>query len=330
MEIKNNFNLIRVVLSIFVVLSHSYPVAGLPEPTYFYMSAGMLAVHGFFAISGYLITRSFERSPRVLSFAWNRLLRIAPGLVVAYLFSKFAYKAFDGYAGNPLVLLNASLWTLPWEMLCYVAVGLVGVVGALNRNTFPALYCSLWFIFIMHLGDDGRLFYFVTAMLMMFLTGAFIALAEHRLSVPKAALAAVFVMLVVFTQTGIDALSALVKVADFAYGPKFPIGGIRQALYVAALSFIFIYLSVYAVRVPFFKDDISYGVYVYAWPVQEIVVKLMADHGLAPGGLSVFLLSMPPIVLLSWISWRLIEKPALGMKKLLAIRKTQVTHQIRS
>jgi peptidoglycan/LPS O-acetylase OafA/YrhL len=320
MAARNNFNLLRLVFSVFVVFSHSYPVAGLEEPTYFYMSFGMLAVHGFFAISGYLITQSFERNPYLIAFAWNRILRIVPGFVVAYLFSLFAFKAFDSYSGNSLVLLNASLWTLPWEALCYLAVAAVGLAGALNRTIFPALYCAVWLIFIMHLGDNGRLFYFVIAMLMMFLTGMFIAMSEHRISIPKTALAATVVLCVVFTQSGMHVLQTLISQAGFAYGPQFPLGGIRQALYLLAVPFVVIYLSVYAKALPFFKDDISYGVYVYAWPIQEVVAKVMRSHDITIGGPSIFFLSMPIIVILSWLSWRLIEKPALSMKRLVPLR----------
>jgi peptidoglycan/LPS O-acetylase OafA/YrhL len=325
---RNNFNLIRLVLSVMVVWSHSYPVAGLTEPTYFFMSAGMLAVHGFFTISGYLIVQSFIRSSRVLSFAWNRFLRIVPGLVAAFAVSVLAIRAFDGYAGNPLILLNASLWTLPWEMMCYLAVAAVGVAGALTVGAFPALFCAVWFIFMMHLGDDGRLFYFTVAMMMMFLMGAFAALSEKRISIPKAALAAAVVLAVIYTQSGLDLLGWLIERSNFAYGPNFPLGGIRQALYVTALPFVFIYLAVYAKPMPFIKDDVSYGVYVYAWPVQEIVVKLLRGHGIAPGGMLVFALAMPFILAVSWLSWRLIEKPALSLKKLAWFWRTEAKAEI--
>lgn len=312
----NNFNLIRLALSVMVVVSHSFPVAGHAEPTYFFMSLGMLAVHGFFVISGYLIAQSYVRNPNILRFSWHRVLRIAPGLIVAYGFSLAAFWAFDGYSGNPITLVNASLWTLSWEALCYLAVGAIGFAGALTAGTFPAIFCALWLIYILHLGNDTRTFIFVATMVMMFVMGMFIAISERRISVPKAAAVAVAVLIMIYTQAGLNGLEWLIAQANFAYGPGFPLGGIRQALYIAALPFIFLYLALYAKPIKFVRADVSYGVYIYAWPVQEIVVKVLRDQGIVPSGLTVLALSLPPILVLSWLSWHLIEKRALSLKNL--------------
>lgn len=299
-----------------VVFSHSFPVSGQSEPTYFFMSFGMLAVHGFFIISGYLIVQSFGRSSTVSTFAWHRFLRIVPALVVAIVFSQAMLVLSNGYKGNPMILFNASLWTLPWEAVCYVTVAAVGVAGALSLGAFPALFCCLWFIYIMRLGDNSPSFWFVTTMMMMFLMGAFAAISEARISMPRTAFAGIIMLTVIFTTAGMQALQWILTSAQFAYGPNFPLGGIRQALYVAALPFVVLYLAVYARPIPFFKSDLSYGIYLYAWPLQEGVVKCLHHYGFALGGWTVFAITILPLLVISWLSWHLVEKPMLKLKNI--------------
>ena len=121
-ERGNSLNFLRLVLAVLVIVSHSWPIGGYgPDPELGQFSLGSIAVAGFFAISGWLITRS-RLSSELASFMWRRFCRIYPGylmvlLAVAFVFapigaalSSGAYKPSDGiaYVGN-----NIGLYTGP-------------------------------------------------------------------------------------------------------------------------------------------------------------------------------------------------------------------------
>ncbi len=77
----NNFDGIRLLAALAVLVSHQFAVSGLPEPVFgSFISLGSSGVVVFFVISGYLVTRSWLNDPSLLRFAARRLLRIWPGL----------------------------------------------------------------------------------------------------------------------------------------------------------------------------------------------------------------------------------------------------------
>ena len=83
---NDNLNAIRLCLAMLVLFSHSFAVLGLPQPEALGWDLGSHAVHAFFAVSGYLVVGSYMRRPNLVQFALNRLLRIVPALLVAYVF----------------------------------------------------------------------------------------------------------------------------------------------------------------------------------------------------------------------------------------------------
>src|SRR3954464_3664915 len=154
----NNFDALRFWAALAVLWSHSFPItlgAQYPQPlasvSFGQTNLGRVAVAFFFVISGYLITRSFERSRSTWSFVRARALRIMPGLIVVliavafvlgplvtsiplhdYFTSSAPYRyvitqaSFSGHAElpgvfdrNPVAHANDSLWTLRYEVACY-------------------------------------------------------------------------------------------------------------------------------------------------------------------------------------------------------------------
>jgi peptidoglycan/LPS O-acetylase OafA/YrhL len=163
---NNNFDLLRLVAAIMVILSHAYLVTGRfdNEPlakVVGFLDFGSLGVKVFFAISGYLITKSITRQT-IGGFVWARTLRIFPGLILTALFCAFivgpiaATLPLGQYFAAPAVYnfvwklsllhnfhnalpgtftfnhypnaVNSPIWTLPAELLMYLIVLLGGVV----------------------------------------------------------------------------------------------------------------------------------------------------------------------------------------------------------
>ncbi len=93
---RNNFDALRLVAAVSVVFSHSFLIAeGTQdhEPLIWLTGnqsiLGLVGVFVFFAISGFLVTQSFEETGDAWRFLAKRALRIFPGLFVATLLSAF-------------------------------------------------------------------------------------------------------------------------------------------------------------------------------------------------------------------------------------------------
>ena len=151
-EHRNAFNLLRIAAALAVIFSHHFPITGTPPPTWLHSNmVGGVAVMTFFTISGYLVTLSWLREPRLIAFAGKRLLRLWPGMLVAVLvgvlvfgpvFTDLPVRDFLAhpdtrlywrnlllaeahvnlprlFRGNPLAgLMNAPPWTIPFAVLC--------------------------------------------------------------------------------------------------------------------------------------------------------------------------------------------------------------------
>ena len=150
----NNFGALRLLFAVLVILSHSPELVDgnrsreILTRIFGTLSFGEFGVDGFFLISGYLITKSFQDSGSAGGYLLKRVLRIYPGYVVAYLLCIFALGPFVGgqiaelsgarvlreiislskpgmqgvFPGMPYPSLNSSMWTIAYEFRCYLLV----------------------------------------------------------------------------------------------------------------------------------------------------------------------------------------------------------------
>lgn len=165
---NHQFDLLRILFAILVVYSHAFELTDgnnhrelLCRITHQDFSFGMLAVDGFFLLSGYLIVKSWMSKPQLLDFTTKRFLRIAPGYAVATLTTTFVIgylapteahqlthlrldfahsllfifppSSPEVFPGNHVRILNGSLWTILYEFRCYVLVALFGILGLLRK-----------------------------------------------------------------------------------------------------------------------------------------------------------------------------------------------------
>jgi peptidoglycan/LPS O-acetylase OafA/YrhL len=323
----NNFTLLRLVLALVVLVGHAFPISGngtdpVSEWLIPYAWIGSVAVAGFFAVSGLLVTASFQ-SRGVVFFAASRALRLYPA-VIAYsviailvigplavdvpMAQYFDANPWDNmrnallwtwdrnlpyaFTGNPLGGgTNGSAWTLPVELRCYLLVLGLGFFGALDKRTranvalLALLYLSYepftgWPMF----GDEPRFL----EPLRFFLVGCLFWV--NRGWIRLSWLAALGALLLVYLSARFDTL----------YGHVYPV----TVTYIAI---------VLAYRTPYVDidrfGDISYGVYLYAWPIQQLVWQPGQS---AAGNI---LLSLPIVLVLAYLSWRLVEKPAMGLRR---------------
>lgn len=334
----NNLNLIRMLAASAVLVSHAYPIAlgaGTPEPLSFLhgQTLGHFAVAIFFGISGLLIARSFDRRRSTRQFVAARVLRLYPGLLVALgvtvLFGLFVTTlpssdylrasqtmsyiprnmslAFLQYSlpgvieENPYGSeINGSLWTLFYEVACYIAVAVVGFVGIIRKRwAFTALFAALTasHAFMSGQSSDGgwayRLHQLVSLAFPFALgTAAYVWREQLPLSWPIA----ITLWLLALPFVGDQIFATVMLVPLFyttiwlAYIPK---------------GWLLRYNRL---------GDFSYGTYIYAFPVQQALVYFMPGQSPAQN----ILLGMPPTVILAVLSWHLVEKRALAKVEFLA------------
>ncbi|MEP7101584.1 MAG: acyltransferase [Burkholderiales bacterium] len=340
----NNFNLIRVTAALLVLVSHSFAVvtgSGDAEPLRVShgVTLGSIAVDMFFIVSGLLVTHSIAKRDSALAFVRARVLRIWPGLLVSLLLTAYALGAIVtslapaaylmstdvlGYVLRGVLLsldlafshlpgvfahnphrdtVNVSLWTLPVEVRMYsellvfwVATRLVGPQK--KRAAFGAVivlafaYCALRHLMNWHGSVEASNY----RLPFMFFTGAAAAVFADRIAVsPALGAIAAAVMLI----------GALLAGSAFYFAYSATLG---------CLVLCAAYLPGGAIRRYNAVGDYSYGLYIYAWPIQQALI--FAVPGLWVGWH--ILWSIVVTLPLAAASWHLIEKPAMGLKRLRA------------
>ncbi len=322
MKHDNNFDFVRLFAAFLVLVSHQFPLGGRAEPMVDGISAGHVGVAIFFSISEYLIAQSWSRSPDLAAFVRARLTRIWPGCAVVTLLAAFVLGPLvstrtDGYflssetwrylrtlafdvqyrlpgvfVDNPYPhAVNGSLWTIPLELTWYAVIAALGVAGLVRRRAAMVPACLLVVAYVLQQRYTGK----PGPVHPLFELGSFFAIG--------AALATVRGTLL---ERRREALFAAAIVA--------------AGLSASGLSFIaqFVLLPVLAIgfgeaRTPILRrvgrfGDVSYGFYLYAFPVQQTVVLLTGNTLSVATGIAT---SAAITLLLAFASWRLVEKPAM-------------------
>jgi peptidoglycan/LPS O-acetylase OafA/YrhL len=329
---ENGFDTIRLIAAALVLVSHSYPIAtgsNANEPlmllTRGQSTLGDLSVGIFFFISGLLISNSFDASRTLGSFVRKRVLRIMPALVVVCLlivcvlgplftilplqtyfagawrfmanavFLPTAPNLPGVFQGHPMTAVNGSLWSLKFEVACYAGTALL-LAFASGRT---ALAVGLWIASFIVSGalnggrDEPGLLYYVGTMANLyryFGMGVVCFVFRDRVVLRKdwAWIAAALSVAAVLTPLFLDA----------------------AAIFGCYALLVFAYECPAWFRKVTAKRDISYGTYVYAFPIQQMSLGVV---GSSPWLLTA--MAMPLTFLAALASWLLVEKPALKRKK---------------
>jgi peptidoglycan/LPS O-acetylase OafA/YrhL len=332
-ERHNNFDALRLVAAISVIFSHAFLIGEgrqdgepLMRLTGGQTIFGVVGVFVFFTISGFLVTQSFEATRSAPRFAAKRALRIYPGLLACLLVSAFVLGPWatslplGGYFGDggtyAYVVSNFSmvtptrslpgvwftpwdaggvvdgpLWTLPCELCMYLMVLALGLLRALDLRAIAPLIvlgmAGIWF-------DTASSEYFSGSalwLLSFFASGmALYRLRDSGFINGRLALVACLGL----------ALSVPLK----AFILLFPIFGSYLVIYLAFARWL---KPLPAARF----GDLSYGLYIYGWPVEQAVVWL---NGGVLGWAKLFALALPITATLAFLSWHLVEKRALRLK----------------
>jgi len=339
---NNNLNLLRFVLASLVIFTHSMGLTGNgdQEPLYHLtgQSFGSLAVDMFFVVSGFLIAKSWLSRQDLFRFFSARILRIYPGLLVCVLLSvlllgpiftslplleyflhidtfKFAaenstliikgvYPHLPGvFVGQGEGAVNASLWTLPFELKMYALLLLLGLVGFLRRYPVILLVActAVSYGYFIVYGEPLLLSGAFSRFIFFFFAGSAIYLWRSSL--------------VFSCYISLSCLLLFVVAVLF----------FDKTLAMLVLALITPYITLYLALVPSGKlqlfnrfGDYSYGLYIYGFPLQQVALALTGSALTGGGSLLVssswsvnFAIAWPLTLLCAVLSWHGIESIAL-------------------
>jgi peptidoglycan/LPS O-acetylase OafA/YrhL len=323
----DNFDVLRLGAAFMVLVSHSFPLSGHHEPGLLGTSdtLGFIGVLVFFSISGFLITQSWLTDPHPGRYAIKRLLRIIPGLVVSLVLTAYVlgpivtsesvtkYLTSAGPASyvlhNTLMLtnyslpgvfgrnfsstVNGSLGTLPVEVKAYILVALIGCAvksrTAARRSLFGLLSVAA---IVVSFKTGVKPFWSLLDLFCLFLGASGLYLVRERIKLNYAAFA--------------------VAIAVWLISYRFALG-FHAVLMGLSLPYAIVFLGFRGLRWmrPLTRPgDVSYGLYVYAFPVTQTVVHVGVT---AP--LLIILLASPITYGLAWASWLVVERPSLAQKR---------------
>jgi peptidoglycan/LPS O-acetylase OafA/YrhL len=329
----NNFDALRFCAAASVIFSHAFLVAEGDEGHEYFARLtggqtilGLVGVFVFFTISGYLVTGSYLSTGSAARFALKRGLRIFPGLWVnllvvglllgsvvstlplgAYLsdpglgtfFShNLLFDATDTplpgvmFSGNQVGrLINGALWTLRYELMMYVMVLLLGLVGLLRLSV--SLF--LLGLGIVSIGFEQALTPYGDLGEWAWLVGFFAAGMVMRL-LPEAGWQDRRLAL-------LAGIGLLVSGWLHLFIMLFPLFGGYLTIYLARL---------HTPRLDFLGrcGDLSYGLYIYGWPIEQATVWATGDR--LPWW-QVFALSLALAIAAALLSWHGVEKWALRL-----------------
>ncbi len=335
----NIFTALRWLLAASVMVSHGWDLtqfrAGLdPTVAVLTVPVSWLAVSLFFSLSGFLVTGSLVKRG-VRDFALARALRLLPGLwvmlivVVFGLWAIFGTTSLTAYLGDPLTIrylwrnaltlpgeyqlpgmfrdvpvpgVNGSLWTIPQEVRCYIALALLGAVAALRSRRLllvgfglaALVHLALPATAIPALEEPRRLAF-------SFFLGVLAYQWRDRLRLSWVLALGAIVAALIAAQALRGTVPGLVALQlGFAYFTLVAAFAVPASLKTASA------------RLP----DYSYGIYIYAFPMQQLAIAL----GWAATPLANIAVGLALTLPLAALSWHFVESPALRLKPRLTRR----------
>ena len=333
-------NFIRFLLATLVLISHSWPLTGYgKDPTFIHkdieLTLGTFAVSLFFGISGFLVGYSVIKRPAT-DFILNRILRILPAYVLILFVSVFmlgplihfseggvlntyfnlnqdgpfayflhnlvmpmdvTYKINNLFETNPYsFVINGSLWTLPLEFRLYLLLLLLVLIGKSIKGNFVIILFASYLI-------------------------SYFVFEELEIEIMK-------VIYSNFITQNINLISIFFLSAGIAvYGHKIRFKALPILLLLALIFWLDFYTEVFGIVIlmillpkickltkinnfNFFKNDLSYGLYVFSFPTQQAVAYFFPEFNL----LEFIIVALTFTVTLSLISWKFVEYPFLRIK----------------
>jgi peptidoglycan/LPS O-acetylase OafA/YrhL len=331
---QNNYNLVRLAAAVSVVFFHAYQmntkVGNIADPltralSQWGLGLGELAVGVFFFLSGMLVSLSWVRDPRLGPFLMRRAARLLPGLVVCLVVTATLAVTFfsdQGIRGlltgdlwhyvvhNALLHelkdtiprdeyiipgvfgrfnpsdVNGPLWTLFWEAKAYLLLAVIGWAAMLPARIWLGLCSVLLIALTLTVPSVFAGFFWEHRLLMLFFSGVVVATLLANSVTPRW-----------------EAVLAALLLVHFSKGPAV------LAVFIAACLAALLVGSREAVASRHVaKHDYSYGIYIYHWPVMQMIRGAVGEIG----AWEIFFIALGMTMAFAAFSWHFVERPALS------------------
>ena len=340
MSHKNNFNFLRIFAAILVCITHSYAITGhaISEPLHqltqghFYFSS--LGLYIFFFTSGYLVSRSAATTKSPFFYLQKRALRIYPALLVVVIISVFiAGPLLSSYhlsryfsdadtwkylwtasglkirfrlpgvfedQGFAMTGFNGSLWSIKLELEMYALLFLLMIAGIMKRKKILIIILVTLIIAFILLNDLGQYSILMPDHKNLLLAGTFLfgGIMQTNFISKK-----ISVYLLI-----ISGLLLIAKITNLITVDIM----LDEVIFFSLATYFIAFSSWFSIKI---KTDISYGVYIYTFPIQQFFFQVFA---FSQSTLVNVLLSLCCSGFLAFLSWIYIEKPALKFKSKLS------------
>lgn len=329
----NFFTPLRLIFALLVMIGHAFAIAhgdADREPqVFFHYTFSYLAVNLFFITSGFLVTKSMLYRGDSPAFVSARVLRIFPALAVHVFFvmlivgplatslpltdyfttpslwlEPFKVLSFvntdmilpGAFETNGEQFASAPLWTLRFEILCYIATLLAFSLGLMRKKwmvlaqfVVPAL---AWIV--------GHSFGLLEA-----LPGSIENMVRFGIAYGLGAVIFAYRERIAFHWIGIPVWFGLCWLLRNSPVLEVVMNGL-----LATIVMFTAYAHLPKLQGLQRLDDISYGLYIYHWAVMQVAFYWYPQLGVA----TLFLAALPVVILLAWLSWTYVEKPMLAHK----------------
>jgi peptidoglycan/LPS O-acetylase OafA/YrhL len=335
----NNFNFLRLLFASLVLVSHATEIADgnrnneLLTRIFHSLSFGEVAVDGFFLLSGYLIVKSWEHTPNLLFFAKKRIRRIYPGFIAAFLlcvfciapfaasnpstyFSELSYAGIVSsimqlkaptvpkiFAGTPYPVINGAMWSIFYEVRCYLLVAIIGLAGVRHQRTIWVI-CLIATLALLPINDQLNKLSFPGSYRLIDSPSSFFRLLTFF------SVGACFYLFrnVIILKGSLAAVATLIAVI-LLFHPD--LASLGLATFGAYALFWVAFASVPALNTFKRLDDVSYGLYLYGWPIQKMLNWYFPT---SPVWL-LLVIALALALVAGYISWHVVESPFLKSKK---------------
>ncbi|SDP96086.1 Peptidoglycan/LPS O-acetylase OafA/YrhL, contains acyltransferase and SGNH-hydrolase domains [Actinopolyspora xinjiangensis] len=347
-EPSHGFAWLRMIGALVVIYGHSYPLVSGNEmfPPEWPVQPDHGLLMGFFAMSGFQITGSWIGDPHPLRFAVKRVLRLWPPMLSVSLFvalvlgplvttlpleDYFAARPTWGYVVNNAGMLtlrhyvpgvfednpwdgsvNGSLWTLPMELIAYAGLWVLLLLGAARRRERWLALLALVVLVVVDRrlahapGADtgGSLLSVPVEPLLSFSVAFAIGVVLRLYPVPRSPLAAT---------SGLLALAAM---------PMSEVTSFWMCIAVSYAVIVFGHHWPARASVPGTWVNGSYGVYVWAFPIQQtLVLAGVGNQWLLLG------LAAPIAYVVGTLSWKFVEEPTMRLRHYLVPHRARSSHR---
>jgi peptidoglycan/LPS O-acetylase OafA/YrhL len=336
---NNNFNLIRLFAALQVAIVHSAAYLNI-DITYLKFLDLFPGVPIFFFISGFLIIKSFKKNKnnKLKNFFYNRILRIYPGLYFCFivtflsvLFSKYLnnvdinyYQLFlwlvtqlsffqfynpDFFRNYGVGVVNGSLWTISIEIQFYLLTFFLYLLLNKYKKLLIVVFITFIFLNIVNSVLNEKITFFSKLFnvsflpwLYMFLWGCYLE-SNQKL---KKKIKNYNILIIIFILIILNYSSYQLNIFRGKTNALNPV----EFFFLSIIIFKIAYMKIKIPKNFFNKNDISYGVYLYHMPIVNFFIyKNLKETYLA------FMLCIILTLLFALISWKIIEKPFLSLKK---------------